>query len=392
MIYFDNAATSWPKPPQVLKEVELTMRFRGGNPSRSGHPMAKVAGQVIYRCREKLAAMFKSQPERVVFTPGATYALNYSMKSVIGSGDHFIISNMEHNAVLRTAYSLQKKGAEFDFFDATAPEAQIIQEISSKIRKNTVAVVCLHASNVISLILPIAKIGQLCKRRGILFIVDAAQSAGHCSIHIDEMEIDSLCIPAHKGLLGPQGCGCMIVSEKMANRMQTGRTIVDGGSGIFSMDKEMPTQLPERFEPGTQPTALIAGLYGGLQFVEKLGYEAIEKREHEVYATLRKELMNMDFVTLYMPQLTRGNMLLFNIKGVPTSVVGNYFDKKGVCLRSGFHCSPMAHQKLGTGSEGAVRISLGWNNSKKEAVSFLSMLWNGYKEWSNDLKGKRGTI
>ena len=139
MIYFDNAATGWPKPPDVLKEVELTMRFRGGNPARGGHPMAKVAGQVIYRCREQLATHFHSEPDRVIFTPGATYALNFAMKSIIGNGDHFIISDMEHNAVLRSAHALVKKGASFDTFDATADENAMLADIASKIRRNTVA-------------------------------------------------------------------------------------------------------------------------------------------------------------------------------------------------------------------------------------------------------------
>jgi len=380
MIYFDNAASSWPKPPDVLKEVELTMRFRGGNPSRGGHTLSKVAGQTVYRCREKLAEHFGEQPERVIFTPGATYALNFVMKSVIGEGDHFLISDMEHNAVLRVAYALQKKGAMFDTFDAAAAEQAMLAEIRSKVRKNTVALVCIHASNVVPLTLPIEEIARQCSRMGILCIVDAAQSAGHREIRMDSAPIDALCLPGHKGLLGPQGCGCIILSPKMAKRMECGRTLIEGGSGILSEDTVMPSQLPERYEPGTQPTPLIAGLYAGVRFLERIGYNEIVQRERDVYSVLKEGLLNMDGVILYMPSQADGNLLLFNVEGISTSKLGNYFDTHGVCLRSGFHCAPMAHRKLQTGSEGAIRISIGWNNTKKEAVSFLCSLYRVIKE------------
>lgn len=381
MIYFDNAATGWPKPPDVLKEVELTMRFRGGNPSRGGHPMAKIAGQTLYRCREKLASHFGSEPERVIFTPGATYSLNYAMKSAIGAGDHFLISNMEHNAVYRTACSLRRSGAEFDTFDALADPKMLLAEIKAKIRKNTVAIVCVQSSNVVSLTLPIGKIGALCSATGLLLIVDAAQSAGHIPLPMAEMNIDALCLPGHKGLLGPQGCGCMILSKRMTAHMERARTVVEGGTGIFSLDAEMPTQLPERYEPGTQPTPLIAGLYAGICFLEKIGYEEIRKREKDVFSILREGLLNMDFVTLYLPEQTEGNILLFNVKGVSTTEVGDYFDRMGICMRSGFHCAPLAHRRLGTSDQGALRVSIGWNNTKREALSFLSHLWNAQKGW-----------
>lgn len=380
MIYFDNAATTWPKPSQVIKEVETTMRFRGGNPSRSGHPMAAVAGKVIYRTREALASHFGTEPERVIFFPGATYALNTAMKAVIGAGDHFLISDMEHNAVLRPAHTLASKGAAFDTFDALSPPEAMLREIERKLRPNTVAIVCIHACNAAPLPLPAAEIGALCHRKGLLFILDAAQSAGHAPIHMENMQIDALCIPGHKGLMGPQGCGCMLLSRRMAACLADRPTLIEGGSGTQSMDPTMPRVLPERYEPGTQPTPLIAGLRAGVCLLEKIGYDEIMEREEQVYTTLRSEMLNMPGVRLYLPEKEKGNIILFNMEGVPCHTAGAHFDKEGICLRYGFHCAPTVHRKLETGPHGALRIGIGWNNTKKEAAAFLSFLWRLKKE------------
>ena len=376
MIYFDNAATSWPKPQEVIREVEMTMRYRGGNPSRAGHAMAEMAGKSIFRAREVLSSHFGTQPERVIFTPGATYALNVAMKSIIGRGDHFLISDMEHNAVLRAAHALREMGACFDFFDGMASESDMINEIESKLRSETVAIVCVHSSNVVAHTLPIEKIGALCQRRGIYFIVDAAQSAGHLPIDMQKIGADALCVPGHKGLLGPQGCGCLLLSERMQTAMEKGRTIVEGGSGIASEEPFMPGSIPERYEPGTQPTALIAGMAAGVKTIEKIGYEQIEKREQKVYAVLQKGLSRIPGVILYGRQTETGSILLFNLEGVQTDVVGREFDKRGICLRYGFHCAPLVHHKLQTGQGGALRIGIGLHNSVSEAMKLLSSLWD----------------
>ena len=376
MIYFDNAATSWPKPQEVIREVEMTMRYRGGNPSRAGHAMAEMAGKSIFRAREILSNHFGSKPEQVIFFPGATYALNTAMKAIIGKGAHFLISDMEHNAVLRAANALRQSGASFDFFDAMANESEMIAQIESKLKNNTVAIVCLHSSNVISHTLPIARIGALCQKRGIYFIVDAAQSAGHIPIRMDRVYADALCMPGHKGLLGPQGCGCMILSDRMQSAMEKGMTLIEGGSGIASEEPFMPRSIPERYEPGTQPTALIAGLAAGVRMVEKIGYEQIEKREQNVYTVLQKGLMHIPSVKVYGAEHPNGNIVLFNIEGVPADVAGREFDKRGICLRYGFHCSPLAHRKLQTGEAGALRIGIGWQNTVSDAMKLLSALWD----------------
>lgn len=376
MIYFDNAATSWPKPQEVIREVEMTMRYRGGNPSRAGHAMAEMAGKTIFRAREVMATHFGTQPERVIFTSGATYSLNIAMRAMIGRGAHFLISDMEHNAVLRAAYALREIGAGFDFFDGMASEHNMKAEIESKLRSNTVAIVCVHSSNVISHTLPIEAIGALCRRYGLYFIVDAAQSAGHVPIDMENCGIDALCIPGHKGLLGPQGCGGLLLSERVQAVMEKGRTLIEGGSGIASEDPFMPQSLPERYEPGTQPTALIAGLAAGVKIIEKIGYEQIEKREQKVYAVLQKGLCHIPGVIVYGKEQTLGNILLFNLEGIQTDVVGREFDKRGICLRYGFHCAPLVHHKLQTGDGGALRIGIGLHNSVADAMQLLSALWD----------------
>ena len=379
MIYFDNAATTWPKPSRVIKEVETTMRFRGGNPSRSGHPMAEVAGKVIYRTRQTLATHFGTEPERVILCPGATYAINIAMKAVLGAGGHFLISDMEHNAVLRPAYALAARGAAFDSFDALLPPEEMVRQIEGKLRPDTVAVICIHSCNAAPVTLPIARIGALCQRKGILFIVDAAQSAGHIPISMTELNVDALCLPGHKGLMGPQGCGALLLSQRMAQRLAHAPTLIEGGSGILSMDRTMPDTLPERFEPGTPPTPLIAGLRAGVCFLEKVGYDEIMEREEQIYTILRGEMLNIPGICVYLPESEKGNIILFNMKGMPSHEAGARFDKEGICLRYGFHCAPAVHKKLGTGPHGALRIGIGWNNTKKEAFEFLSFLWKMQK-------------
>lgn len=371
MIYFDNAATSFPKPPAVLRETGRCMKYYCGNPGRSSHKLSLEAATKIYECRTQIAELFGSDsPENTVFTYNTTYALNMAIKSILKKGDHVLISDLEHNSVLRPIAALRKKGViDYDIFPAAeCPEEDIPIEIEKRIKPNTKALICTHASNVCGVVLPIEKIGEICKKAGIVFILDAAQSAGIYDIDIKKMNVDILCAPGHKGLLGPQGTGFAVFSDVLEPS-----TFIEGGNGVNSLEEEMPDFLPERFEAGTPATPAIAGLCEGIKYIQALGLDNIRKQEHDIAFRLREVLQNTKGVTLYAPGAL-GNTLLFNIDGLSSNKAAAEFDADGICLRSGFHCSPLAHAALGTGENGALRASLGIFNRVEEIDVFYKRL------------------
>jgi len=287
MIYFDNAATTFPKPPTVTEEMVKCMRESCGNPGRGSHPLALAASEILYECRETAAEMFSaSSPDNVVFVQNTTYALNLAMKAYIPKGTHILISDMEHNAVLRPAEEMKRWGhITYDVFPTQGGPSQIISGISCRIRDNTSAVVCTLASNICSRRLPSREIGKFCRDRGIIFIADGAQAAGHRRISMKDEGIDVLCIPGHKGLYGPQGIGMMITSVKVP-----GRTLVEGGSGTDSLSPLMPDYLPDRFEAGTVNTPGVAGLLEGMRFVSEVRPECIDAMGKELWYRLYSKL------------------------------------------------------------------------------------------------------
>lgn len=376
LIYFDNAATSYPKPCSVINEVSRCMREYCGNPGRSSHALSVAAARKIYECREKIAELFSvKSPENVVFTCNTTHALNMAIKSVATSGSHILISNIEHNAVYRPVCALRQKGVAFSQFDALAgSDDAIIESIKANITPRSKALVCLHSSNVASITLPIEKIGQLCKEKDIVFIVDVAQSAGHMDIDVSKCNIDILCAPGHKGLYGPQGSGFMIVSDTCKVKASNLETTIEGGSGVNSFDKEMPQMLPERFEAGTLSTPAIAGLCEGVRIVSQIGTKTICAHENALYRRMREILLNTKDIILYMPEAECGSVLLFNVCGKDPNEVASNLDALGVCVRSGFHCAPLAHKALCTGNDGAIRISFGMYNTLDEVERFYRKL------------------
>ncbi len=371
MIYFDNAATSFPKPAAVPFEMSRCIKNYCGNPGRSSHKLSLEAATKIYECRSLIAELFGSDtPENVVFTYNTTYALNMAVKSVLKKGDHVLISDLEHNSVLRPVAVLKAKGMiDYDIFPAAErTKEEIISGIKKLIKQNTKALICTHVSNVCGIVLPIEEIGTLCKNAGIIFILDAAQSAGIYDIDVKKMNIDILCAPGHKGLLGPQGTGFAIFADELELD-----SFIEGGNGVNSLEEEMPDFLPERFEAGTLSTPCIAGLGEGIKYINSLGLEEIRRREHALSLRLANILQNTKGVTLYAPYAV-GNTLLFNIDGMSSNKTAAEFDRAGICLRSGFHCSPLAHAALGTGDNGAVRASLGIFNRAEEIDVFYKCL------------------
>lgn len=374
MIYFDNAATTYPKPEVVLNEIIDVMKYSGGNPGRGSHRLSLAAANKIFESRSAVAAHFGGSPENVVFTYNTTYALNIAIKAFARRGSHVLISDIEHNSVYRPIYALSRHGINFDIFNASCDEDSVLESIRAKLRPNTRLICTSLASNICGIRFPADKIGALCRSRGIIFITDAAQCAGSCRINIEAAGIDALCAPAHKGLYGPQGCGFIVFSKRHNENAVRLQTFAEGGSGVNSLEHVMPSVLPERFEAGTLGTPGIAGLQAGIRFVESIGTEQIYSHENALYRRARDMLASLSNVKIYTPESDRGGILLFNIAEKPSTEVAEALDKNNICVRAGFHCSPLAHAKLKTGENGAVRLSFGVYNRMQDLETFYKCI------------------
>lgn len=384
MIYFDNAATTFPKPDVVYNEVMRCMTEYCGNPGRGSHKLSIAASEKIYECRCQIAELFHTDsPENVVFTYNTTYAINLAIKTLVAPDSHVLYSDIEHNAVYRPICALESYGIEHNSFKTYETgmmqnydfHQMILKSIHNNIRPNTRVLIASHCSNICGLRLPLEKIGSLCREKDIIFIVDAAQSAGCYNIDMKKCNIAALCVPGHKGLYGIQGCGFTIyASEYNKPEFLKNNTFIEGGSGINSLDIEMPDMLPEHFEAGTLSTPAIAGLCEGIKYIKNIGIDEIRMREYKLYRRLREIMMNTKGVTLYANDIRDSNILLFNVKDKSPNNVAAELDNEGICVRSGFHCAPLTHKLLGTGENGAVRVSFGMFNSSCEIDEFYKVL------------------
>ncbi len=374
MCYLDNAATSFPKPKSVIREVGACLRDYCGNAGRGSHKLSLSAANKIYSCRESICSLLNlNKPENIVFAPSCTYGLNLIIKGVLRHGDHVLISDMEHNSVWRPIKRLSYEGRiTFDAFSALSfperTEDELLREIQSKIRKNTRLVICNHQSNVCSYSLPISKIGELCKKMNVLFALDVAQSIGHYNIDMQNFHIDFLSAPGHKGLYGVQGSAFVAINSDTPLD-----TLIEGGNGIYSLTPDMPDFAPERYEVGTLPLPAIAGLHEGIKEVQNRGINAISEHERTLFRRLRDGLLNIRGANVYLPEL-EGSTLLFNINGFSAERIGAYLDEQNICVRAGFHCSALAHTALGTQNTAAVRTSFGIFNTEKDIDRLLSVL------------------
>lgn len=375
MIYLDNAATSFPKPHRVPEEQLRCMQTYCGNPGRGSHALALAAAEKIYECREELASFFVAPgPENVVFTMNTTMALNTVIKGLLRRGDHVLISDMEHNAVFRPIYKLARDGIiSYDVFNTfvnipTRTPQSICASILEKLKPNTRMLICAHASNICSATLPLREIGELCRKKGILFVVDAAQSAGHLPIDMADMQIDALCVPGHKGLWGPQGSGILLLGDGIV-----ADTLIEGGSGYNSLEGNMPEEAPERYEAGTLPTPAIAGLLEGVREVRRIGLAHIHSHETALTERLCERLRDMPRITLYAPHC-KGGVLLFSVQDVPADRIGAVLNSRGFCVRTGFHCAALAHATLQTPPSGAVRVSPSLFNTAAQMDAFADTL------------------
>jgi cysteine desulfurase family protein len=376
MIYFDNAATTYPKPRAVYDAIFRAMTDAGGNPGRSAHQLSIAAASIIYDCRCELADFFGcSVPENVIFTYNTTYALNMAIKGLLVRGDHVLISNYEHNSVLRPVAALAARGVTYDVFDASGTNEQTINSIKSLVKRNTAAIVCTHVSNVCGLELPISQIGEYCSARHIKFIVDAAQSAGVLAVDMRACHIDALCIPGHKGLYGISGCGAVIFSESYNENDFPFMPTIEGGSGVNSLELDMPPLPPERFEAGTLCVPAIAALLAGVREVKRVGIQSIAEHENRLKQKMCEMFSDLPEVKLYRPDCG-GGTLSFNVNGKPASDVAGVLGERGICVRSGFHCAPLAHKALETGPNGSVRASFSMYNNENEVRSLVLAVKN----------------
>lgn len=375
LIYLDNAATSYPKPYAVSDAVKKYMLYCGGNAGRGGYGTAIQAAQSVFDCRKKLSNFFDAENENVVFfTMNTTQGINMCIKGLLRRGDHVLISNIEHNAVYRPIYKLSQRGQlSYDCFSVMLGERrleddEILSDIAKKVRKNTTMIICTGASNICSVRPPLKRIGEFCRKHGILFVVDAAQAAGHFAISLKEMKIDALCIPAHKGLLGPQGCGAVILGKGV--KMQT---LFEGGNGVDSLMGEMPEEPPERYEAGTLPIPAIVGLGEGISAIEQIGLSNVEKHEKELFELAKKELLKISGINVYCPSYS-GSVLLFSVDGYDSERICEYLAKQNICVRGGYHCAALAHRAIGTADSGAIRISFGVFNRENDIEALCTAI------------------
>lgn len=365
MIYLDNAATSHPKPGQVYAAVDYALRHVSANPGRSGHAMSIEADRLIYNAREDVARLFGIRhPERIIFTPNATAALNLAIKGLVRPGSHCITTTMEHNSVTRPLRFLAGIGARFDKVTVSPEGVLDPADVAAAIKENTRLVVITHASNVLGTVTPAAEVTRLAHARGVPVLLDAAQTAGAMPIDVEAMGIDLLACPGHKCLFGPQGTGFLYISPSIDLR-----PILFGGTGSRSDLELMPDFLPDRYEAGTLNTPGIAGLSAGARFIMEKGIENIRAHETGLIGGLIEGLAGIPGVRVYGvpdPNL-RASVVSFSIEGVDPAEVGNRLDAEfGIAVRVGIHCAPDAHKTMGSFPGGAVRMSPGYFNTLED--------------------------
>lgn len=364
MIYLDNAATSYPKPRGMVAAMEECILKYCGNPGRSGHSMSMRTGEEVYHARRKIARFFNiEQAERLVFTKNTTEALNMGLKGVLLPGDHVITTSMEHNSVLRPLKALEKRGIKQSIIRADREGFVKPSDFEKAIRPETRLIAVTAASNVTGTKMPLEEIGELARKRGLLYLVDGAQGAGSMEIDVKKMNINMLAFPGHKGLLGPQGTGALYIDPELKLNH-----IMEGGTGTDSKSRLQPWEFPEGYEAGTINAPAIIGLGYSAEFVEKIGPEVIGKYEEELIGWLDERLDEMDFVTRYGPQACRKTGIsLINIRGIAAEEVTSILSSRyGIAVRGGFHCAGLAHKTIGTWDEGAVRISVGPFNTRRD--------------------------
>lgn len=364
MIYLDNAATTVQKPQCVINAVVQAMTSMG-NASRGAHGSALSASRMVYDARCKVAKLFGCPlAENVIFTANSTEALNIALNGIFSLGDHVITTDLEHNSVLRPLYRLENQGIiELSFVPADRQGRPDYAAFEHLIRSNTRAIVCTHASNLTGNMIDIARVGEIARAHGALFVVDASQTAGAVPIDMERMHIDILCFTGHKGLMAPQGTGGLCIREGVEIR-----PFKVGGSGMHSYEKEQPLPYPTRLEAGTLNSHGIAGLAAALGYLEEVGIEEIREKEHRLMRRFYEGVSRVEGVTVYGDFCAeRTAVVALNIRDYDSGAVSDaLYEAYGIATRAGAHCAPRMHMVLGTRDQGAVRFSFSWFNTEEE--------------------------
>jgi len=372
MIYLDNSATSFPKPPQVIAAVNDYMTKVGMNINRGAYALSYLAEDVVYETRELLSDFFNyEKSDNVIFTRSVTESLNTLLFGLLKAGDHVVVSSLEHNAVMRPLNFLQSRGISFNRAACDRDGNLDLADFRKKLQKNTRAVVMTHASNVCGTVLDLAEVGKICRAKNIFFIIDTAQSAGSIPIDMTSLQADALAFTAHKGLLAPQGLGGFIVNDRLNAEL---KPLIYGGTGSISHLEQQPDFMPDKFESGTINLPAIYGLNAALKYIQSMGLKQIQAHENELTARLLEGLQEINGVTVIGRRdlSWRTACVSLTITGKDLGEVAHDMgNRAGIMVRCGLHCSPIAHKALGTYPNGTIRISIGNFNSQQDIDTCL---------------------
>ena len=366
-IYFDNSSTSFPKAPNVGRAMGEFIENGAFNINRGSYEGAYEAGSAVLDTREMLKDLFNCpNSKNVVFTPSVTYSLNFFIKGFLKPGDHVLVTSVEHNAVMRPLVQMEKLGVEFDAVPCDEEGGVTADDFRAYIKENTKAIITTHASNVCGTIIPIEEIGALCKEKGLVYAVDTAQTAGILNIDMQKANIDFLAFTGHKGLLGPQGIGGFIASDKLEGLIEP---VISGGTGSLSDSEEIPDFLPDRFESGTLNLPGIIGLHQALVYLKEAGIDNMRKEKMEITKYFLDQVKEIDGVKVAGKKTVEGRLGVVSIdfEGFDNSIVSFYLSSKyKIMTRVGMHCAPRAHKTLKTFPQGTVRFSFSHFNTKEE--------------------------
>lgn len=369
--YLDNAATSWPKPPEVTEAMAACMKDYAANPGRGSHQMAVQSSRTLFQTRVQLAKLFHIRNANdIAYAPNTTEALNLAIKGYVKPGMHVISTGIEHNSVRRPLeYMARQFGVKVTYLHSNKQGYIDPADLGRQIRSNTGLVVINHSSNLLGTIQPLAEIGQVCADHGVKLLVDAAQSAGIIPIDVEAMGIHLLAFPGHKGLYGPQGTGGLFIHPDIELE-----PLLHGGTGSQSEDIDQPQVRPDRYESGTQNTPGIAGLGEGVRFVLRTGVETIHAKEFGLCQQMMEGLQGIEGVDVLGPPLgeNRTGIVSFQLAGADASEVAFILDQSfGIAVRSGYHCTPLAHETAGTLGQGAVRASVGYFSTRDDVEKLI---------------------
>lgn len=375
MVYLDNAATSYPKAPGVASAMADYVEKVGATINRSSYASAQEAGLVTLSLRERLCRLFNHpDPTHAVLTPGATAGLNMVIKGLLRPGDHCLVSSMEHNAVMRPLVQLEREGVAFERIPCDAQGRLRLEALPGMIKLNTRLVVMAHGSNVCGTVQDAEAVGKICRERGVPFALDAAQTAGHIEVDFERFGLAALVVPGHKGLLGPQGIGALLLDADFARRLTP---LVAGGTGSASDSEKLPDWMPDRFESGTPNMPGVYGWEAALGWLENTGIETLENHEKTLSKRFLEGIYGLKNVKLYGATVPEGRTGVFSVGFLNcdnAEAAWRLEREFGILTRCGLHCAPSAHKTLGSFPEGSVRFSTGWANTEADIDAALSAI------------------